>query len=63
MTFVPGWMWQTMHWLVGIAGREPVLDRVARLVLRDRRVGVASSCRGCRTAAYGPEWTGERSLA
>ena len=40
MTLVPGWMWQTMHWLVGMAVREAVLDRVARLVLRDGRVGV-----------------------
>ena len=56
-------MWQTMHWLVGIAAGELVLDRVARLVLRDRRVGRLASGRGCRRCAYGPEWTGERSLA
>ncbi len=36
---VPGWTWQTMHWLVGIDGGEAVLDRVARLVSRDGRVG------------------------
>ena len=40
MTLVPGWMWQTMHWLVGMPVREAVLDRMARLVLRDRRVGI-----------------------
>ena len=53
-----------MHWLVGIAVREAVLDRVAAA----RRSGWSG--RGSRDAgprlpnlAYGPEWTGERSLA
>ena len=36
----PGWTWQTMHWLVGMRHGELVLDRMARLVLRDRRVGL-----------------------
>ena len=43
MTLVPGWTWQTMHWLRRDAGDELVLDRVARLVLGDRRVGVRGS--------------------
>ncbi len=56
-------MWHTMHWLVGGAIGELVLDRVARLVLGNRRIGRVARCRDGRAQANGPECTGERSLA
>ena len=55
--FVPGCMWQTMHWLVGIAVVNDVLDRMARLVLRDHRDRSSGSSRDCppsRTARSAP---------
>ena len=42
MTVVPGWMWQTMHWLDGIAisGGEPTLQSaLPEAVLTVRRLG------------------------
>ncbi len=40
MTLVPGWMWQTMHWLVGMAVVKRCCNRMARLVLGNGRVGI-----------------------
>ena len=47
----------------GRGRRELVLDRMARLVLRDRGIGRNDSAPRLPNLANGPEWTGERSFA
>ena len=37
--FVPGCMWQTMHWLDGNRARELVADGMSGLVLRNGGIG------------------------
>ena len=62
MTFVPGWTWQTMHWLVGI---ESV--NLWAIGWPGSFLGIVGSTEKLRprlpNLAYGPEWAGERSLA
>src|SRR2546422_11538727 len=60
--FVPGWTWQTMHWLEGMARVN-----VCRIGWPDSFLGIVGSTVALYPRwpkrAYGPEWTDERSLA
>ena len=60
--FVPGCMWQVMHWLVGIALVNDMLDRMARPFFGIIGSDVWLNPR-LPAFAYAAEWTGERSLA
>ena len=60
-----GWcMWQTMHWLVGIARVNAWRQRMARLVLAGWSGPlVCVSALVAEAAHRMPEWRGSRSLA